>query len=70
MDAAELARVTGFRRRSRQVEWFRDEFGIDVVRCADGSVVMTWTQFDALLAKKSGTSTGATAPSNVELCFD
>ncbi|WP_257765331.1 DUF4224 domain-containing protein [Burkholderia glumae] len=70
MDAAELARVTGFRRRSRQAEWFRDEFGIDVVRCADGSVVMTWTQFDALLAKKSGTATGVAGPSSVELCFD
>lgn len=51
MDAKELARVTGFKRHSNQAEWFKDNFGIDVVRCADGSLVMTWTQFDALLAK-------------------
>ncbi|MEK6419975.1 MAG: DUF4224 domain-containing protein [Burkholderia gladioli] len=71
MDAAELARITGFKRRSCQVDWFKDNFGIDVVLCADGSLVMTWTQFNALLAKKSGTAPGSPAGSGpVELCFD
>ncbi|MGS1071674.1 DUF4224 domain-containing protein [Burkholderia glumae] len=71
MDAKELARVTGFKRHSNQAEWFKDNFGIDVVRCADGSLVMTWTQFDALLAKKSGTAPEAEAGAGrVDLCFD
>lgn len=72
MDAAELVRITGLKRYSKQAEWFKTNFDVDVVRCADGSLVMTWAQFDALLAKRSGTlaAGAATGTGKVELCFD
>ena len=69
MDAAALERVTGKKRYSKQAEWFKLNFGIDVVRCADGTLVMTWSQFDALLAKRSGTSSIGNS-ATVELCYD
>ena len=68
MDAADLERLTGKKRYSKQAAWFKANFDIDVVRCADGSPIMTWTQFDALMARKAGTI-GSAAPT-VELCFD
>lgn len=56
MDATDLERVTGKKRFSKQVEWFRQEFGVNVVRCGDGSPVMTWLTFEALQQKKAGLS--------------
>ena len=71
MDAADLVRITGLKRHSKQAEWFKTNFDIDVVRCADGSLVMTWTQFDALMARRNGTApVGGTPAASVELCFD
>jgi hypothetical protein len=69
MDAADIVRLTGLKRYSKQAEWFKTNFNIDVVRCADGSIVMTWAQFDALMARRAGIATGAAAPP-VELCYD
>lgn len=54
MSAEDLARVTGKKRYGKQVEWFRSQFGINVVRCGDGSPVVTWATFEALQAKKAG----------------
>lgn len=54
MSANDLARVTGKKRYGKQVEWFKLQFGINVVRCGDGSPVMTWATFEALQAKKAG----------------
>jgi Domain of unknown function (DUF4224) len=54
MTAEDLARVTGKKRYGKQVEWFRTQFGINVVRCSDGSPVITWATFEALQAKKAG----------------
>lgn len=54
MTAEDLHRVTGKKRYSKQVEWFKEQFGINVVRCSDGSPVMTWATFEALQAKKAG----------------
>lgn len=56
MTLAELERVTGKKRYSKQVAWFREQFGINVVRCGDGSPVVTWATFEALQAKKAGLS--------------
>lgn len=69
MDAADLERLTGKKRYSKQAEWFKSNFGVEVVRCADGSIIMTWTQFDALMARKAGTAPGGSS-STVELCYD
>jgi hypothetical protein len=46
--------VTGKKRYTKQVEWFREQFGINVVRCGDGSPVVTWATFEALQAKRAG----------------
>lgn len=58
MTLAELERVTGKKRYGKQVEWFREQFGINVVRCGDGSPVVTWATFEALQAKKAGLAIG------------
>lgn len=54
MSAEDFARVTGKKRYGKQVEWFRAQFGINVVRCGDGRPVVTWATFEALQAKKAG----------------
>lgn len=56
MTADDLARVTGKKRYGKQVEWFKLQFGVNVVRCGDGSPVVTWATFEALQAKKAGLS--------------
>ncbi|PYE13382.1 uncharacterized protein DUF4224 [Paraburkholderia silvatlantica] len=56
MSHDDLARVTGKKRYSKQAAWFKEQFGINVVRCGDGSPVMTWATFEALQAKKAGLS--------------
>ena len=58
MSAEDLARVTGKKRYGKQVEWFKRELGVNVVRCGDGSPVVTWSTFEALQAKKAGLTTG------------
>jgi hypothetical protein len=68
MTEDELVRVTGKRRHSKQAEWFKTTFGVDVVRAGDGKLIVTWQTFEALNAKKNGTV--ASAPAAVELCFD
>lgn len=60
MTPAELERVTGKKRYSKQAEWFKNEFGISVTCAAGGKIVMPWATFEALSAKKAGlTSEGA-----------
>jgi hypothetical protein len=58
MTADDLKRVTGKTRYGKQVEWFREQFGINVVRCGDGSPIVTWSTFEALQAKKAGLTSG------------
>lgn len=69
MTAAQLVEITGKRRFSKQAEWFKANYDVDVVRRDDGSVVMMWTTFDALNARKAGLG-ASTAKPTVELCFD
>ncbi|WP_258173663.1 MULTISPECIES: DUF4224 domain-containing protein [Burkholderia cepacia complex] len=54
MNADDLVRVTGKKRYSKQAEWFKATFGIDVVTAANGAVIMTWSTFESLQAKKAG----------------
>lgn len=58
MSPEDLARVTGKKRYGKQCEWFKQNFRIDVVRCGDGSPVITWATFEALQAKKAGLASG------------
>jgi hypothetical protein len=62
MSADDLARVTGKKTSTKQAQWFQDEFGVRVVRCADGSPVMTWATFEALMQKRVGISSANVEP--------
>ncbi|VWB73709.1 DUF4224 domain-containing protein [Burkholderia lata] len=50
----DLIRVTGMKRYRKQADWFKATFGIDVVTAANGAVIMTWSTFESLQAKKAG----------------
>ncbi|KWD81824.1 hypothetical protein WL77_11925 [Burkholderia ubonensis] len=54
LSEADLVRVTGKKRYGKQAEWFKATFGIDVVTAANGAVIMTWSTFESLQAKKAG----------------
>jgi hypothetical protein len=69
MDQADLVKVTGKTRYAKQAEWFKREFGVDVPRRDDHSVVMTWATFEALNARKAGLGSTVAKP-KVELCYD
>lgn len=60
MSAADLERVTGKKRYSKQAEWFKEQFAVDVVRCGDGTLVMTWATFQALQDRRVGITKGDT----------
>lgn len=53
----DLVQITGKRRYSTQAAWFKREFGIDVVRRADGRIIITWAAFEALQARRAGFNT-------------
>ncbi|MDR6383990.1 DUF4224 domain-containing protein [Paraburkholderia caribensis] len=55
MSDDDLRDVTGKKRHSKQAEWFRHQFGIEVPKRHDGSIVITWATFEALQNKKVGT---------------
>lgn len=65
-----LLRITGAKRYSKQRQWFRDEFGVDVVCSSHGEVIMTWTAFDALMFRKWGIAVGEPPKPDVQLCYD
>jgi hypothetical protein len=70
MTPADLENVTGMKRYSKQVAWFKAQFGADVPRRADGSVVLTWATYEAMGARKAGIGANGAAVPRVELCFD
>jgi len=62
MTAEEIERMTGWKRYTKQVQWFLEQFGVKVAVCADGSPVMTWANFNALNARQLGLSSAEPAP--------
>jgi len=70
MTPEDLVQVTGLKRHSKQVEWFKRTFDFDVPRRHNGSIVMTWATYEALNAKKAGINSGRPPEPTVELCFD
>ncbi|WP_429329500.1 DUF4224 domain-containing protein [Paraburkholderia atlantica] len=70
MTPSDLEQVTGLKRYSKQVEWFKRTFHVDVPRRANGSIVMTWATYEALNAKKAGVDPQDKPRPDVELCFD
>lgn len=70
MTPADIEAVTGMKRYSKQAAWFKVQFGVDVPRRADGSVVLTWATYEAMGARKAGIGPNGVATPRVELCFD
>lgn len=62
MNSEEIERMTGWKRFSKQVQWFSEQFGVKVATCSDGSPVMTWANFNALNARRLGLSSHDPAP--------
>jgi hypothetical protein len=67
MTSDQIANACGLKTAAKQVEWFRTQFGINVVRDAKGRPVMTWSTFEALLQKRAGISSGVVEPSRPAL---
>lgn len=52
--AQELEEITGKKRSSAQANWFKANFGVEVVRRAEGTVVITADALEALMRKRMG----------------
>lgn len=58
----DLASVTGRKRYSKQVAWFREQFGVTLPSSVKGAPVITWAAFEALQAKRNGMYGNADVP--------
>lgn len=63
----DLVQITGKKRCSTQAAWFKRQFGVDVVKRANGHIIMTWATFEALTAKKAGVLTSSAPPARPAL---
>lgn len=54
LSAEQLQEITGMKRYSAQVSWFRENFRVSPVLRPDGSILMTQVVFEALLMKRMG----------------
>lgn len=54
MSEQDLIDVTGKKRRRAQVAWFERHFGLTPVTRADGQIIITWSAFEGLQAKRAG----------------
>ncbi len=59
MSEQDLRDVTGLKRHSLQVRWFVQHFGVTPVQRADGRIIMSWSAFEGLQAKRAGVLPGA-----------
>ncbi|SPA40185.1 conserved hypothetical protein [Cupriavidus taiwanensis] len=50
----DLQDVTGKKRPSAQLDWFKRCFGFQPPQRADGRIILPWTTFEALQAKLAG----------------
>ncbi|MBN3850140.1 DUF4224 domain-containing protein [Paraburkholderia sp. Ac-20342] len=62
LSAEQLVQITGKKRKSAQVAWFKKNFGLEPVLRADGSILMTQSAFEALLLKRMGVADALTKP--------
>lgn len=56
MTADDLVAVTGMKTSTKQVEWFKDNYGVRVICRNDGAPVITWETWEALNRKSYGIS--------------
>lgn len=57
MSETDIQDVTGKKRHTAQMSWFKQHFGISPVQRADGRIILTWAAFEALQAKRAGVGT-------------
>ncbi|WP_250477358.1 DUF4224 domain-containing protein [Caballeronia sp. INML1] len=58
MTPEDLKQITGRVRYSKQAEWFKQAFGVEITRSFDGAPIMTWALYESLLARRAGLDTG------------
>nr|WP_277990350.1 DUF4224 domain-containing protein [Pandoraea sp. LA3] len=63
-----MVEITGMKMPSAQARWFKHEFGVEVPRRYDRKIVLTWSVFEALQARKLGLSTIAPIVDRPEVC--
>ena len=63
----DLKDVTGLKRHSLQIRWFEQHFGVKPVQRADGRIIMSWSAFEGLQAKRAGVLPGATTSTRAPL---
>lgn len=61
----QLTKISGKKRKTAQVVWFKHTFGIEPITRSDGSIIMTQMAFEALMLKKLGVAP-VVAPAQVE----
>lgn len=54
MSPEDLQHITGKKRHSAQAGWFKLHFGLTPVQSADGRIIITWSAFEGLQAKRAG----------------
>jgi hypothetical protein len=54
MTDGDMRDITGKKRHSAQVAWFRQHFGLTPVTSGDGRIILTWAAFEALQARRAG----------------
>ncbi len=62
MSEQDLQDVTGKKRHTAQVTWFKSNFGLTPVQRKDGRIILTWAAFEGLQARRAGI--GADQPPN------
>ncbi|MFM2465193.1 DUF4224 domain-containing protein [Paraburkholderia sp. RL17-368-BIF-A] len=71
LSPADLIRITGATRYSKQRRWFKDQFDIEVVCNRRGEVIVTRSAFDALVLNKWNLiRAGSPESKKLELCYD
>lgn len=60
LEPAQLKRITGFKRKSAQVAWFRQHLGADVPHDKSG-VIITDSAYEKLLEKRLGLAPSSAA---------
>lgn len=67
MSKQDLQDVTGLKRPKLQARWFQKHFGIHPVQRADGHIILTWSAFEALQARRVEILSGNAPPARTPL---
>lgn len=54
MTDADLLDVTGLKQNAARVRWFVTNYGVKPVQRADGSLILTWSAYEIMQARRAG----------------